>query len=506
MKTMRSKILYAAALTAVLLGSCTKLDEETFASIKPSDYYKTEAEALSSVAALYSAMVNFANVAAPWTISEIGTDEFVVPGRASGGWYDQNNIDIMLHKPDANNQQVLNSWNNIFTSGIGAANGLLENLNNSSAAASLKGPIAEARALRAYFYFYALDFWGNVPISTAPRLDKTNLPATSPRADVFKFVESEMLAAVNDLPSVTTVNKTAYYPRLTKETVYMALATLYLNAEVYTGTQRWTDAIAMCDKIITTGAYNLEANVVDCFKATSKGNTKEVIMAMSMDPARSAGGNPFILYTQPNLDQLRYNLPFAPANGFSTLQEALDRYEDRDNRKKLIQYGPQFYADGRPLVDSKGVQLNLVQVKSYNAALDNEGYRVLKYVPDGVTWSGANGNNDLVLTRYADVLLTKAEAQFRSGNASGALPLINQVRVRSNASPLTALTLKDIENERGREFIWEGHRRRDMIRFGDYFTGTWTFKTTNDPATVGLYPIPNVQLATNPKLKQNPGY
>ena len=78
--------------------------------------------------------------------------------------------------------------------------------------------------------------------------------------------------------------------------------------------------------------------------------------------------------------------------------------------------------------------------------------------------------------------------------------------MRSNASPLTVLTLKDIENERGREFIWEGHRRRDMIRFGDYFTGTWTFKTTNDPATVGLYPIPNVQLATNPKLKQNPGY
>lgn len=506
MKTIKSNIFLAAMVTVIMLGSCTKLDEETFASVKPSDYYNNEAEALSSVAALYSAMTNFANVAAPWTISEIGTDEFVVPGRASGGWYDQNNVDIMLHKPDGNNQQILNAWNNIFTSGIGAANGLLQNLNNSAAVANLKGPIAEARGLRAYFYFYALDFWGNVPISTAPRLDQSNLPATSTRADVFKFVETEMLAAANDLPSVTTVNKTAYYPRLTKEAIYMALATLYLNAEVYTGTQRWSDAIAMCDKITATGAFALETNVVDCFKAGNKGNTKEVIFAISMDPARSAGGNPFILYSQPNLDQQRYNLPFAPANGFSTHQEALDRYQDRDNRKKLIEYGPQFYADGRPLVDSKGVQLNLVNVTSYNAALDNEGYRVLKYVPEGVTWSGANGNNDLVLTRYADVLLTKAEAMFRSGNVAGALPIVNQLRLRSNASQLTVLNLKDIEDERGREFIWEGHRRRDMIRFGDYFIGNWTFKTTNDPIWKGIYPIPNLQLSTNPKLKQNPNY
>lgn len=505
---MKFTRIYTAALTALLLGSsCTKLDEETFASVKPVDYYNNEAEAMSSVAALYVALANVSNVSAPWTISEIGTDEFVVPGRANGGWYDQNNIDIMLHKPDANNQQLVNSWNTIFTDGIGAANGLLENLNNSKMAASLKGPIAEARALRAYFYFYALDFWGNVPISTAPRLDKTNLPATSPRADVFKFVESEMLAAVADLPSVTTVDKAKYYPRLTKEVIYTALATLYLNAEVYTGIPRWADAIAMCDNVINKGYYGLEANVVDCFKVTNKNNTREVILAFSRDPARGAGGVQFINYTQPNLDQLRYNLPFGPANGFSTLQAALDRYENQDNRKKLLQYGPQFYLDGRPLVDLKtNVQLNLIQVVSYNAAADNEGYRVLKYVPEGVTWSGADANNDLVLLRYSDVLLTKAEAMFRSGNAAGALPLINQVRGRSNASTLTTLTLQNFEDERGREFIWEGHRRRDMIRFGDYFTGTWTFKTTNDPLWKGIYPIPNVQLATNSKLKQNPNY
>ncbi|PTQ95529.1 putative outer membrane starch-binding protein [Mucilaginibacter yixingensis] len=499
-------ILYTAALGAVMLGSCTKLNENTYASLPPSSFYNNETEALSSVANLYSAMGNVANVSAPWTISEIGSDEFVVPGRASGGWYDQNNIDIMLHKPTTTNTQIANAWTNIF-SAIGSANYILENLNNSAAAASLKPEIAEAKALRAYFYFYALDFWGNVPIVTTSRLDQGNLPTNAARADVFKFVESEMLAAADGLPSASTVTA-AYYPRMTKEAAYMVLATMYLNAQVYTGTQRWSDASAMCDKIISSGAYALEANVVDNFKVANKGKTKETIFAVSMDPTKNAGGNPFIIYAQPFADQQKYNLPFAPANGFSTFQVALDRYENQDNRKKLLEYGPQFYKDGvTPLLDSKGQQLNLINIVSYTAAADNEAYRVLKYVPDGATFSGISANNDLVVTRYADVLLTKAEAQFRLGNVAAALTLVNQVRARSNASALAALTLQNIEDERGREFIWEGHRRRDQIRFGDYFTGTWTFKTsTNDPLTLGVYPIPAVEQATNPNLKQNPGY
>lgn len=504
--------LYIAALFATSLSACTKLDEETFASLQPSSYYNNEAEAVSSLAPLYSSLAQVGSVSAPWTISEIGTDELVIPGRASGGWYDQNNMDIMLRQTSSTNQTVRNAWNNIFPNGIGVANGLLENLQKSSAAANLKAPIAEARALRAYFYFYALDFWGNVPVSTASSLNKNNLPETSPRADVFKFVETEFLAAANDLPSMATMTaaqKTAYYPRLTKEAVYTALATLYLNAEVYTGTAKWSSAIEMCDKVIAAGAFDLEANVVDNFKVANEGKTKEVILAFSMDPARNAGGNPFIIYSQPFLDQQRYNLPFAPANGFSTFKVAVDRYEDQDNRKKLLEYGPQFYQDGRPLTDPKtGVQLDLVEVKSYTAALDNEGMRVLKYVPEGASFSGISANNDIVLTRFSDILLTKAEALFRSGSAGEALPLINRVRGRSNASALTLanLNLKTFEDERGREFIWEGHRRRDMIRFGDYFTGTWTFKTTNDPLWKGIYPIPANELVTNPKLKQNPNY
>ncbi|HKJ43568.1 MAG TPA: RagB/SusD family nutrient uptake outer membrane protein, partial [Sunxiuqinia sp.] len=117
-----------------------------------------------------------------------------------------------------------------------------------------------------------------------------------------------------------------------------------------------------------------------------------------------------------------------------------------------------------------------------------------------------NADNDLVLMRYADILLMKAEALFRTNKPDEALPLINQIRTRSHATPFTSLNLQKIENERAREFIWEGYRRRDMIRFESYFTGIWEFKTTQTSTDYGVYPIPESELNANPNLVQNPGY
>ncbi len=146
----------------------------------------------------------------------------------------------------------------------------------------------------------------------------------------------------------------------------------------------------------------------------------------------------------------------------------------------------------------------LIPIKDPTKAEDNEGYRVLKYIPDG-KWVGRDADNDIVLMRYADILLIKAEALFRTGNTTEALALVNQVRARSNATPLNSLSLQTIEDERGREFIWEGTRRRDMIRFGDYFTGAWKFNTSPTPAYKGLYPIPSQQIIANKNLVQNQG-
>jgi len=132
---------------------------------------------------------------------------------------------------------------------------------------------------------------------------------------------------------------------------------------------------------------------------------------------------------------------------------------------------------------------------------------VLKYTPIGTKWSGFNADNVLILERYSNVLLMKAEAIFRqSGSTPEVVSLVNQVRTRSAASSLSSVTLQVIEDERSREFLWEGCRRTDMIRFGSFFTGTWAFKTTVSADFRKIYPIPNAQIKANPNLVQNTGY
>lgn len=495
----------AALCLGFLAVGCTKLDEEKFGSLAPDTYYAGEAEALSSVVGVYQLLSANVDIGDPWRMKEFSTDEFIVPGRASGGWFDQNNIDLTNHTPNANNATIARAWQQIFQE-IGTANAVLESIQASPNKDNLKGLIAETRALRAYGYFFAMDNWGNVPLVTVARIDPNDLPSTTPGTEVYKFIESEMLAAAADLPSAKDVNRATYYPRLTKESVYTALAYMYLNAEVYTGTPQWQKAQEMCDNVINSGAFSLMPNVGDNFASPSQATSTEIITAFTKDPTKNAGNNQFILYTQNGLDAAKYNLPFAPANGYSTTQAALDKYEDVDLRKSLIEYGPQFYLDGRPLNYPNGTQLVLVAVKDIVSAQDNEGYKVLKYTPVGAAFSGFNADNDLILERYANVLLIKAEALFRLGNAASALPLVNQVRERSKASPLTALTLQIIEDERAREFLWEGCRRTDMIRFGDYFTGVWAFKTRTTEAFQKIYPVPLQQITANPNLSQNPGY
>jgi starch-binding outer membrane protein, SusD/RagB family len=499
------KKLTTCLLFGLVVSGCTKLDEEKFGSLSPDNYYQGEKEALSSVVGVYQLLSFNVDIGDPWRGKEFSTDEFIVPGRASGGWFDQNNIDLTKHIYNADNATMSRAWQFIFQE-IGTANAVMESLQASPNKDNLKALIAETRALRAYGYFFAMDLWGNLPLVTVARIDPKNLPETTPRADIYKFIETEMLAAANDLPSAKDINHAAYYPRFTKESVYTALAYMYLNAEVYTSTAQWQKVVEMCDKVITSGAFSLTPKVIDNFASPTQVSSTEIISAFTKDATQNAGNNQFILYTNNGLDQKKYNLPFSPANGYSTTQAVLDRYENQDVRKSLIEYGPQFDLSGQPLNYPNGTQLNLIPVQDIVSAQDNEGYKVLKYTPVGAKFSGFNADNDLILERYSNVLLMKAEALFRLGNVIGALPLINQVRVRSNATTLSSLTLQDLENERAREFLWEGCRRTDMIRFGDYFTGVWAFKTTQTQAFRKIFPIPNQQITANPKLKQNPGY
>jgi hypothetical protein len=504
-KHIISKTRSALALLLVFCGSCTDLDEELYGRLSPNNFFQTEGEVLSALAGVYSGMSFGGNAGNGWRVIHSGTDEFIIPARSDGRWYDGGVwLELANHTWTPQNNRILSAWREVFTV-IGRANAVMESLQNSPQE-GLEAEMAEMRALRAYAYFYALDLWGNVPIVTDARIDPNNLPANNARTEVFDFVVSELEAAIQDLPSINDVDRTSYYGRMTKEAAYAVLAITYLNGEVYTGQSYWQQSIEASDMVINSGAYSLTPDYFDNFVPNNQ-NSPEFIFATTVDPGRNAGSNTFVIKSLHDSHRFKYNLPFTPQNGFTTLEIAFNRYEEQDNRKRMFLHGPQVDENGDPLPTISGEgQLVLIPHENITNSAENEGYRLLKWQNDPA-FVGQSGNNDVALIRYAEILLTKAEAILRSGgSAAEALELVNEVRRRSNASELTAITLDDMLDERGRELIWEGARRRDMIRFGTYLTWDWKFRTEDSPAFRTLFPVPSIELNANANLTQNPGY
>lgn len=510
------KGIAACSMGALLLTtSCTNLDEELFGQLSPETYYQNEAEALSSVVGVYSQMCRMFQAGGDgWRIGEYSTDELYCPGRG-GGWFDEGVNEIMRHECSITNSRLQTCWNTNVFSIIGAANAVMESLESSPKAADYKNLIAEVRALRAIGYFFALEYWGNVPLSTVGRIDANNLPETTEAAKIYEFVETELKAAAADLPSASTVGA-SYYPRFTKESALCRLAQLYMMGECYTGSARWADAESVCNQIIGSGAFKLEDKVINCFRCDNEGKSCEVISALSVDPAKGVDGNEFWLYANGEWDMAKYGCSAFGARGYCFSDEALKRYEAGDERLEMLEYGPQFDLDGN-MIDAAGnvvtdpnKQLVLKPLHNINDSQTDEGYIVLKYTPQGGTWQGNSLANDYIMDRYSNVLLMKCEALVRQNkDKATALSLINQVRNRSKLASLNEaqLTLDAIEVERANEFIWEGQRRRDMQRFGSFFTFTDWYKTKPDAnRNTMFFPIPQQQLAANPNLKQNPGY
>lgn len=212
-------------------------------------------------------------------------------------------------------------------------------------------------------------------------------------------------------------------------------------------------------------------------------------------------------------------------NGFATLSDFYDKFEAVDQRRGMnytypgslpnpakaqnvgFLVGQQYdLTTGTPLQDRKGNPLSFtreVQLREIGNNLEVTGIRVIKYPFDYAT-SGDQKNNDWSIFRYADVLLMKAEAMLRTGNAAGALAIVNSIRVKRGVTALGSLDENALLDERGREMYWEGWRRQDLIRFGK-FLQPWQEKAQSDPRAL-LFPIPNDQIAVNPNLQQNPGY
>jgi starch-binding outer membrane protein, SusD/RagB family len=361
----------------------------------------------------------------------------------------------------------------------------------------------EIRFLRSLAYYYLIDCFGKGVLATEENFGtSTPLPEAS-RLELFNYVESELLAIESALPMTNS------YGRADKSVARMLLAKLYLNAEVYTGTAKYSEALTYTKKVIDEGGYTLSPNFESNFSGDNN-TSNEIIYPLIADPlvSQSYGNTTYIV------------------NGsLSSATMTLSSYGATDgwagHRATKAWYG--LFGDLATSTDDRadlfwttGHTYEMTDYKQWT-----DGYPSIKFRNSNFagtsTPTGFSGT-DFPLFRLADAYLMFAECVVRGatgGTMNEAKNYVNDVRTRSNASLITEsdLTLNFLIDERARELNLEGHRRTDLIRFGKFTGGSylwpWKGNTLNGasiPSTYKLFPIPVQALQANSNLTQNPGY
>ena len=489
MKKYIYKVLSVGVFASLALSSCTDLTEPVYDSIPADQFLKTDAQIAAALGPAYGGL---RGITWDWfNPSEASSDELIVPTRG-GDWFDGGDwLAYSRHTWTPQHGPINGMWGFIFGN-ISQINQLIPVVKTNQKA------VDELRAVRAFYYFMAIDAFGNVPIVT----DNASVGGTKTRAEVYAFIKSELEAAIPNLVAGKA------YSRMTQDAAKALLAKVYLNAGVYSGTAQWQKAYDTADQVIkSSNNWSLSSSTLANFVVQNQGSN-ENIFSIPFDSFK-AGGMNFHMRTLHYANQQTYGLGNSPWNGFCTLADFYNSFESKDLRNSMWIKGQQFAASGAALKDAKGAPLAFIadfnkdQMTDADPEFQVAGIRAQKYE---IQKNNPNGDqsNDYVFLRLADVILMRAEAAFRLGNTAQALTDINAIRTRSGVAPLTAVTADAILAERGREFAWEGWRRNDMIRFGTFSLERKFMKNLDKRRE--LFPIPQPRIDANPLLKQNPGY
>jgi len=536
----------AAGLLALLvpLHGCTNLDETPLSLISTSNFFTNEGEVLAALAGVYAQLRTTTPEGGLYDVNEITTDEMVVPIRGSdwndnGQWIDLHN---MTWTPNsiATSNFFNGDWNNPYA-GIARANLFLSAVQNVTVA-NKASIIAEVRALRAFYYYLLMDFFGGVPIVTTTELGKH---PRNTRREVFDFIEKELIAARDSgLPATRPVEENG---RFTQGGADAILANMYVNAGVFTkegagsgginatgynscsgitvtGGDACQAAIAASDRLLNSGNYRLADSFPQNFRADNN-NSPENIFVVKFIAADGLGMD----YAMAILHYNQY-APLAPWNGFAIQAQTYNAFDSTDKRRRVVLIGPQndvlsgAFACVRPgcaggapdnygpVWESTHRLIFTDTIHNIRAATEGEGGRVYKW-PADPNHVAQNSGNDFAWFRLGEIYLIKAEVEHVLGNDALALALLDSLRARRDtvAPPLVgAVTDAVILKERLFELLGESKRRQDLIRFGGYTN------RADDPSLVGgkqpradyyvLMPVPQSQIDANPLLTQNPGY
>jgi len=548
--------------SVVVIQGCTDLEEKILDESLTGGATEDKIAA-GSLAPAYAILPDLFLHTRYFALQEISTDEAILPYRGGTDWGDNGiYIDMHRHTYTPSHVRINDAWNSITlgTSRAVTAINVLATVNDPNAAVFL----AEARGLRAYYAMLSLDLFGIVFVKEDPNQVSVILRGN----DAVEYIKSELLAIEN------IVERTTGPGRITQGAVWGLLARLHLNAAVYR--DRYADnfdfttadmdkVIEYTSKVIGLGQYQLSREYFEIFDDENHDN-KELIFAV--DQRFDLNGHNRMAYFSLSGDQ--FPLPqFPTANGtdgpgitpdfYQSWVQAYDgsdpaTVDPRFFKENLIipadscisaanfeinrgilrgqQYGLLTTAYGQPF-QRCGENYKIGKLRNITRAdktrlvnfteqIDftstgsgySTGYRVEKYEFSKKSDSGRNrGEADIIILRYADIYMMRAEAKMRKNDAGGALEDVNAVRASRTARavvppPLNTMTLDILYRERGFEFYWEMQRRTDMIRFGKY-EGTWTEKTDNNKLK-RLFPIPQRAIdgasVTPGYLVQNEGY
>jgi hypothetical protein len=509
---MKKKHLLITAALIVGIGffSCKKELNPVNDTVLKNDAANSTAYLKSIVLGTYTQLQGLTANNAMLLTSEETTDALIVPGRIGGDWADGGVWQqLWLHTYTASHGNISGAWDNAYNT-IGAINitlGLLQGLPSSSATTY---SIAELKTLRAYFYFLLLTNYGNVPLITSSNTDASTVKSSS-ASTVYNFLITELKTNGPLLSSKTPSQDPSQYGRLNKWGAYFLMAKLYLNQNVITGStdnSGYTNCSAYCDSLATAG-YSLAANFLDNFSSNNTGSP-ENIFVIPYDHINATGLQIQMMTFHYN-QAAKYNWSSTggPWNGFTTTSYFYSTFNNADSRKAGWQEGIQYAADGVTPLTTRGSDSSLVlnfrpQISNLYTATEYDGVRQQKWA---LVPGFQSQDADFALFRYSDVLLMKAECVYRLGSPTAALNYTAPVRQRAGVPNFTlaAFTIDSLLAERGRELVWEGWRREDLIRFG-HFGDKKQFKAADPDNHTQLFPIPTEAIQKNPNLTQNPGF
>jgi len=461
-----------------------------------------------------------------WSVQSVSSDEMAITQKG-GDWYDGGIwLDMHRHTYTSTNDPLNGAWGQQYDA-IGACNTTIANGGLDA------NQMAQVKALRAFFYYRLLDMYGRVKILT----EAGGNPAQSTRAELFDFVESELLASLG-IANVSVGMDLTASPLGTTNTAYRInqfaalglLSKLYLNAEVYTGNAMYEEAEIAAGYVIDNGGYTLcgegcsvpnegkrpavEADPENlegyaAIFAPNNQNNPEIIWSIAYDNVEGSGMN-FAQMSLHYASQFSYNLADQPWNGYSALEEFYNSYESADKRKAAnFIVGQQYDYSGSAIVDyAESSELELILTPFINELEPNAsregGARLGKF--SSRQGQRAEMDNDFPIIRLGDLYLVRAEARARTaGDWSLAATDVNTIRARAGLPAMASVTADSFLAERGREMFMEVTRRQDLIRFGKW-TNAWWEKSTSSPHTT-VFPIPQAQIdGSGGTLTQNPGY